>query len=76
MQKGDVFMNRFAITITNGDNREVVKTFYNKDDAMKFGNDFVINTPSKSGTISCISADFDDSDNIIGNKYKLHHTWI
>lgn len=69
-------MNKFAITITNGDNRKVVKTFFNKDDAMKFGNDFVINTPSTNGTISCISADFDDSDNMINNQYKLHHTWM
>ena len=61
-------MNKFAITITNGDNRKVVKTFFNKDDAMKFGNDFVINTPGTNGTISCISADFDDSDNMINNQ--------
>ena len=57
MQKGDVFMNKFAITITNGDIRKVVKTFFNNDDAMKFSNDFVINTPGTNGTISCISAD-------------------
>lgn len=68
-------MNKFAITITRS-SRRVVKTFEKRDEAMAFGDEFAKRTPSAEGTVSCIGADFDAEDNIIGNQYKLYHTWI
>lgn len=43
---------------------------------MQFGKDIAARTPSVDGTASCISADFDENDNMLGNQYKLYHTWL
>lgn len=68
-------MRKFAITITKT-SRKVVKTFEKQEDAMKYGNEVAGKTTSAEGTVSCISADFDEEDNMIGNQYRLFHTWI
>lgn len=68
-------MNKFAITITKS-SRRVVKTFEKQEDAMKFGEEVAARTPGAEGTVSCINADFDENDNMLGNQYKLYHTWI
>ena len=68
-------MNKFAITITKS-SRKVVKTFERQEDAIKFGEEVAARTSGAEGTVSCISADFDENDKMLDNKYKLYHTWI
>lgn len=67
-----MIMYKFAIAITKGDNKKVLKTFDNKDTALKRGKEIAADTPGKDGVVSLIYADIDDENNIVGGKYKLY----
>lgn len=65
-------MNKFAITITKGNDKKVLKAFEDKKDALKYGKKIAENTTSKDGVVGLIYADIDDDNNIVGGKYQLH----
>lgn len=66
----------FALTLTHGNDRKVLNVSISKDEILNEGNKVFKTLPGDSGTLSCIEAEFDNGNNIIGNKYKLHETWI
>lgn len=68
-------MNKFAIAITKGDNKKVLETFEQKDDALKRGKEIAADIPGKEGVVSLIYADIDNENNIIGGKYKLYEVF-
>lgn len=65
-------MENFAITVTYRNYKRVIKTFDNMKDAKQFGEELASNPP----VINCISAEFDNENNKLGDKYKLHNSWI
>ena len=67
---------KYAITLTKEDTKTVLYVSENKDDAMNYGNEKYKELTHGDGVLSCISADFDDDNNIIGNKYSLLHSWL
>ncbi len=66
----------FALTLTHGNDRKVLSVSVSKDEILNEGNKVFKTLSGGSGTLSCIEAEFDEDNNIIGNKYKLHETWI
>ena len=67
---------KYAITITKENTKMVLYVSENKDDAMSFGNEKCNELTRNDGVLSCISAEFDADNHIIGNKYSLLHTWL
>ena len=69
-------MSKFAITLTKGNDRKVIYMCDDKDEALAKGNEILPTLMRGSGTLSCIQAEFDADNNIIGGKYKLIDSWI
>lgn len=69
-------MQKFAICIVKDNDQKIVSTHMTKDEAIKNGNTINSQLPKGAGVVSCIFGEFDDNDNLIGNKYKIHKTWI
>ena len=66
----------FALTLTCGNDRKILRVSSSKDEILAEGNKVFKALPNKDGTLSCIEADFDKDNNIINNKYKLFKSWI
>lgn len=69
-------MRKFAIKITKGNDIEIVSTHETKEEAFTNGDTVYKQLSAASGTVSCILADFDDNNNMVGNKYQLYKTWV
>lgn len=69
-------MRKFAIKITKGNDIEIISTHATKEEAFQNGDIIYGQSSVTSGTVSCILADFDENNNMIGNKYQLYRTWI
>lgn len=69
-------MEKFAIKLVKDDNNTILETFEDKQDALAAGEKYRLKYTREQGLISCIQANFDDKDNIIGNRYKLIDAWI
>ena len=69
-------MNKFAITLTKENDRQVLFVSNNKEEAFKKGDEIVKTLMRSSGTLSCIEANFDENNNLVGNSYKLLDSWI
>lgn len=69
-------MSKFAITLTKGNDRKVLYMSEDKDEALAKGNEILPTLMRGSGTLSCIQAEFDADNNIIGGKYRLIDSWI
>ena len=67
---------KYAITLTKEDTKTVLYVSETKEDAMNFGNKKSCELTRNDGVLSCISAEFDADNHIIGNKYSLLHTWL
>ena len=67
---------KYAITLTKEDIKTVLYVSEIKEDAMNFGNKKCNELTRNDGVLSCISAEFDVDNHIIGNKYSLLHTWL
>ena len=67
---------KYAITLTKEDTKTVLFVSETKEDAMNFGNKKCNELTRNDGVLSCISAEFDVDNHIIGNKYSLLHTWL
>ena len=68
-------MMKYAIELTNGNRETIVETFEDKDAAMEFGKSYFANLPKGGGIVSCISAEFDELGNRIGNSEIIYHVW-
>ena len=68
-------MMKYAITLTKGNDRKVMYMCADKDEALRKGSEIFPTLMVCSGTLSCIQADFDTDNNIIGGKYRLIETW-
>lgn len=69
-------MKKFAIDITAGDDSNILGTYDTKEKAMNAGISFRENNPGDESVISCIEADFDENNKIIGNGYRLHKVFF
>lgn len=69
-------MSKFAVTLTKENKRKVLYICDDKDEALDKGNKIFPTLTMGSGTLSCIQAEFDADNNIIGGKYKLIDSWI
>lgn len=69
-------MSKFAVTLTKGNDRKVLYICDDKNEALNKGNEILPTLMNSSGTLSCIQAEFDADNNIIGGKYKLIDSWI
>lgn len=67
---------KYAITITKENTKTVLYVSETKDDAMSFGDKKCNELTRNDGVLSCIGAEFDADNHIIGNKYSLLHTWL
>lgn len=67
---------KYGITLTKEDTKTVLYVSEIKEDAMNFGNKKCNELTRNDGVLSCISAEFDADNHIIGNKYSLLHTWL
>lgn len=67
---------KYAITLTKEDTKTVLYVSKTKEDAMAFGNEKCNELTRSDGVLSCISAEFDADNHIIGNKYSLLHSWL
>lgn len=69
-------MNKFAITLTKGNDRKILYMCDNKDEALAKGNEIEPTLMRGAGILSCIQANFDENNNIVGGKYKLIDSWV
>ena len=67
---------KYAITLTKEDTKTVLYVSETKEDAMSFGNKKCNELTRNEGVLSCISAEIDENNHIIGNKYSLIHSWL
>ena len=67
---------KYAITITKENTKTVLYVSETKDDAMSFGDKKCNELTRNDGVLSCIGAEFDADNHIIGNKYSLIHSWL
>lgn len=65
-------MKRFAIKLTKGDDVTILCVKDTKEEAMKMGEAFKKQYSRESGLLTCIEADFNDENQMIGTSYKLH----
>lgn len=68
-------MTKYAIKLTKDDTSTILAIFETKDVAMKAGAEYRKEYTREQGLISCISADFDESNNMVGNSYRLLESW-
>jgi hypothetical protein len=64
----------YAITLTKKNKRNILRIFDEKEKAIEYGKKLYEST-ALLGTLTCIEADFDEEENIVGGKYRLLHTW-
>ncbi len=68
-------MEKFAIKLVKGDNNTILEMFIDKQEALTVGEIYRSKYTIKQGFISCIQADFDEHNNLVGNAYKLINAW-
>lgn len=68
-------MKRFAIKLTKNDDVTILGVRETKDEAMKLGADLRKQYSRDAGLLTCIQAEFDENDKMIGAGYKLHEVF-
>ena len=68
-------MTKYAIKLTKDDTGTILAIFESKEAAINAGAEYRKQYPREQGLISCISADFDESNNMVGNSYRLLEAW-
>ena len=71
----EVVKMKYAITLTKENTKTVLYVSETKEEAMAFGDKKCNELMRNDGVLSCIRAEFDENNNIIGNRYSLIHTW-
>lgn len=69
-------MKKFAIKITKGDDVTILGVRETKEEAMLLGAELRKQHTRDEGLMTCIEADFDENDQMIGNSYKLHEAFL
>lgn len=69
-------MKKFAIEVTKGDVCTILKTFDDKESAMTAGVEFRKQYTREQGLLSCIEANFNENDQMIGSDFKLCYSWL
>lgn len=69
-------MKKFAITLTHGNDKTILALFDTKEEAMAAGEQYRKKFTREQGLVSCILADFDERENMVGNSYHLYHSWL
>lgn len=69
-------MKKFAIKITKGDDVTILGVRETKEEAMQLGAELRKQHIRDEGLMTCIEADFDENDQMIGNSYKLHEAFL
>lgn len=64
-------MKKFAVKITKGDEYKIIETFDSMDAAMVAGSEYREQISRDDGLMSCIEADFDEDNQMIGTSYRL-----
>ncbi len=68
-------MNKFAIKLVKGDDNTILETFDTRQEALDAGPKYRAKYPREQGLISCIQANFDEEDHLVGTMYKLLDAW-
>lgn len=68
-------MTKYAIKHTKDDTTTILEIFESKDAAINAGTEYRKQYTREQGLISCISADFDENNNMVGNSYRLLESW-
>lgn len=68
-------MTKYAIKFTKDNTIKILAIFESKDAAMNVGAEYRKQYTREQGLISCISADFDENNNMVGNSYRLLESW-
>lgn len=68
-------MTKYAIKLTKDDTTTILEIFESKDAAINAGAEYRKQYTREQGLISCISADFDENNNMVGNSYRLLESW-
>ena len=68
-------MTKYAIKLTKDDISTILAIFESRDSALNAGAEYRKQYTREQGLISCISAVFDESNNIVGNSYRLLESW-
>ena len=69
-------MFKYANQLIKDDDVRTLETYTDKEEALRRGAKIRAEIPSEQGVISCVYADFDEDNNMIGNSYRLFHTWV
>lgn len=64
-------MKKYAIKLTKDDNVTILGVCNTKAEATELGNELRKQHSKDEGLLACIEADFDESNRMIGNSYKL-----
>lgn len=68
-------MTKYAIKLTKDDTITILAIFESKAAAMNAGAEYRKQYTREQGLVSCISADFDKNNNMVGNSYRLLASW-
>ena len=68
-------MEKYAIKLVKDDDNTILELFASKEEALAAGVKYRERYTREQGLISCIKAEFDDDNNIVGNRYKLINSW-
>lgn len=68
-------MTKYAIKLTKDDTITILAIFESKDAAINSGAEYRKQYTREQGLISCISAAFDENNNMVGNSYRLLASW-
>lgn len=68
-------MMKYAIKLVKDNDSTILEVFDTEAEAMAAGVKYRAKFTREQGLISCIKAEFDDNNNIIGNRYSLVEAW-
>lgn len=69
-------MMKYAIKLTKGNNEKILAIYDRKEEAFSEGGRFSTELSIDAEIISCIYADFDEKNRIVGGKYQLLNGWF
>lgn len=67
--------NKFAIKLVKDNDNTILETFDTKEQALAAGEKYSAQFTRAQGFVSCIQGEFDENNNLVGNRYKLIHGW-
>lgn len=67
---------KYTIILTKGNDRKVISTHDTKEEALEAGKNYNATLAKNAGVVSCVLADVDENNNIIGGKIQIFETWL